>query len=83
MTMSKKKDRAWFVCPRWPALVSGHYSSDAEAARALRTSPKVAAMLRSQTPVARSTLLHLLQTFASRHPVGSPVADLVIDTRSR
>jgi hypothetical protein len=81
--MSKKKARAWFVCPQWEQLVSRHYASDAEAARALNTDPKVLARLRSRTPVAKSTLLRLLQVFASRHDVGAPIADLVIDTRSR
>lgn len=38
--MSKKKDRAWFVCPEWAALVSAHYASDVEAGRALKTDPK-------------------------------------------
>ena len=55
--MSKKKDRSWFVCPQWAELVSGQYASDAEAARALKTDPKVLAKLRSRTPVARSTAL--------------------------
>jgi hypothetical protein len=81
--MSKKKDRAWFVCPQWPTLVSGHYASDAEAARELKTDPKVLAKLRSGTPVAKSTLLRLLHTFASRHDIATPIADLVIDTRAR
>ena len=81
--MSKKNDRAWFVCPQWAALVSGHYASDAEAARALKTDPKVLARLRSGTPVAKSTLLRLLQVLASRHDVGAPIAYLVVDTRSR
>jgi hypothetical protein len=81
--MSKKKDRAWFVCPQWAELVSSHYASDAEAARALKTDPKVLARLRSRTPVAKSTLLRILQAFARRHDVGLPIANLVIDTRSR
>ncbi len=81
--MSKKKDRAWFVCPQWADLVSGHYASDVEAGRALKTDPKVLAKLRSRTPVARSTLLRSLQAFARLHDVGTPIADLVIDTRSR
>jgi len=81
--MSKKKDRSWFVCPQWAELVSDHYASDAEAARALKTDPKILARLRSRTPVAKSTLLRALQAFANRHDVGSPIADLVIDTRSR
>jgi septal ring-binding cell division protein DamX len=81
--MSKKKDRAWFVCPQWAELVSGHYASDAEAARALKTDPKVLARLRSRRPVAKSTVLRSLRVFACRHDVASPIADLVFDTRSR
>ncbi len=81
--MSKKKDRAWFVCPQWAALVSSHYASDAEAGRALKMDPKLVAKLRSRTPAAKSTVLRSLHALASRHDVGAPVADLVIDTRSR
>ena len=81
--MSKKKDRAWFVCPQWTTLTSRHYASDAEAGRALKTDPRVLARLRSGTPVAKSTMLRILQAFASRHDAGSPFADLVVDTRSR
>lgn len=81
--MSKKKNRAWFVCPHWAVLVSSHYASAAEASRALRTDPKILERLRSRTPVAKSTLLRALQAFAGAHDLGSPVADLVIDTRSR
>ena len=39
--MSKKKDRAWFVCRQWADLVSEHYASDTEASRALKVDPKV------------------------------------------
>lgn len=81
--MSKKKDRAWFVCPQWPDLVSGQYASDADAGRALETDPRVLARLRSRTPVAKSTLLRILQAFAARHDVGAPIIDLIIDTRAR
>ena len=80
--MSKKKDRAWFVCPQWAELVSGHYASNAEAARALKTDPKVLARLRSRTPVAKSTVRRALQAFAHRHDAGLRIADLVVDTRS-
>jgi hypothetical protein len=54
--MSKKKDRTWFCCPQWVDLVSQHYESDAEAARALKTDPKVLARLRTGIPVAKSSL---------------------------
>jgi hypothetical protein len=48
--MSAKKKRAWFVCPRWRTLIADHYSSDIEAARALRTDPRVLAKLRTGIP---------------------------------
>jgi hypothetical protein len=81
--MSKKKDRAWFVCRQWEDLVSQHYASDIEASRALKADPKVLAKLRSGTPVARSTLLKMLSRYSRQHDLGSAVADLVVDTRSR
>jgi hypothetical protein len=80
--MSKKKDRAWFVCPQWGDLVSQHYASDTEAGRALKTHPKVLTKLRGGTPVPKSTVLKMLRRFASRHALGPALADLVVDTRS-
>ena len=80
--MSKKNARAWFVCREWGDLVAKHYASDTEASRALDANPRVLAKLRSGTPVAKSTLLKILRRYATRHDLGSPLADLVIDTRS-
>ena len=79
--MSKKKDRAWFVCPQWTDMVSQFYATDIEASRALNSDLKVLAKLRSGTPVAKSTLLKMLRRYRRRHELNSPVADLVIDTR--
>jgi hypothetical protein len=81
--MSKKKDRAWFVCGQWADMVSPHYASDIEAGRALKADPKVMAKLRAGIPVPKSTLLRMLRRYANRHDLRSPVADLVVDTRSR
>ena len=81
--MSKKKDRAWFVCPQWAALVSAHYASDTEASRALKADTKVLTKLRAGTPVPKSTVLKMLRRLASRHNLGAALADLVVDTRSR
>jgi hypothetical protein len=81
--MSKKKDRAWYVCPQWPDLISRHYDSDAEAAQNLKTDAKVLAKLRAGTPVAKSSLRRVLTRYASRHPLDSPTGDLIIDTRTR
>ena len=80
--MSKKKDRAWFVCPQWPDLIDRHYPDDATAARALHADPKVLARLRQQTPVAKSTLLRMMQRLAGLHRLGVSVDALIVDTRS-
>jgi hypothetical protein len=81
--MSKKKDRAWFVCPQWGDLVSKHYASDTEAGWALKAHPKVLANLRTETPVPKSTVLKMLRRAANRHDLGAALPDLVADTRSR
>ena len=81
--MSKKKDRAWFVCPQWGDLVSQHYASDTEAGRALKADPMVLTKLRAGTPVPKSTVLKMLRRAASRHELGTALTGLVVDTRSR
>lgn len=81
--MSKKQDRAWFVCDAWAGLVSRHYPTDQEAARALDASPKLLAKLRTRTPVAKASVLKMLRRYAARHDLGSPAAVLVTDTRPR
>jgi hypothetical protein len=80
--MSKKKDRAWFICPQWTDLVSRHYANDIDAGRALKADPKVLAKLRSGTPVAKSSLLKVLRRYAGQHDLDSAVERLLVDTRS-
>jgi hypothetical protein len=80
--LSKKKDRAWFVCPRWAEFVAAHYAGDTEAGQSLKADAKVIAKLRSGTPVAKSTLLKMLRRFAQRHDLGASVDQLIVDTRS-
>jgi hypothetical protein len=81
--MSKKKDRAWFVCRAWPDIVSRHYASDVDAARALNVNPKLLTKLRAGTPVPKSSLLKMLRRYSSVYELGSPVVDLIVDMRSR
>jgi hypothetical protein len=81
--MSKKKDRAWFVCPQWNDLISQNYASDTAAGLALKAHPKILTKLREGTPVPKSTVLKMLRRLASRHNLGTDLADLVVDTRSR
>jgi hypothetical protein len=80
--MSKKKDRAWFVCRTWPEIISRHYATDAEAARALHADPKVLAKLRAGTPVAKATVMKMLRRVAAHHELAEPAAALVRDTRT-
>ena len=80
--MSKKKDRAWFVCPQWGDLISQHYASDTEAGVALKADPKVLTKLRAGIAVPKSTVLKMLRRYATRHDLGMALADLVVDTRS-
>jgi hypothetical protein len=79
--MSKKKDRGWFVCPQWGEMVLRHYADDAEAARALGIDVKVVTRVHQGTPVARSTLLKLLQRFGRMHRLAGPVVDFIVDNR--
>ena len=79
--MSKKKDRAWFVCRQWADMVSQHYPNDIAAGLALKADPKVLAKLRSGTPVAKSTMFKMLRRYAGQHDLGAAAADLVVDTR--
>jgi hypothetical protein len=81
--MSKKKDRAWFVCPQWDELVSQHYDSDTAVGQALNAHPKLLTKLRARTPVPKSTVLKMLRRLQSRHDLGAALGDLVVDTRSR
>jgi hypothetical protein len=78
-----KKSRAWFICPEWKTLVARHYPSDGTAAAALQTSPRVVAKLRSETPVAKSTLLKVLRRSAPKHLAGVTPARLIVDIRRR
>jgi hypothetical protein len=81
--MSKKKDRAWFICPQWAELTSQHYVGADELSQSLKVDPKVREKLRSRTPVARSTLLKILRRFAEGHDLGRAAEELIVDTRSR
>ena len=81
--MSIKKSRAWFVCRQWPKLVSQHYANDVAVGRALGVDIRVLAKLRVRSPVAKSTILHALRSYAAWHDPGLRIVELVVDTRAR
>ena len=63
--MAKKKDRAFFICPRWNEIRN---PPEVETA-AIRIDKKILAAIEAGRPVARSTLRKAL--LAVRHTTGS------------
>ena len=63
--------------------MSRHYANDADAAHGLNADTKQLAKLRAATPLPKSTVERVPRRYAARHELGSPVTDLVVDTRTR
>jgi len=80
--MSKKKDRAWFVCRTWADIVSRHYATDTDAGARLTSMRNSWRSYGPARPSRNRVLLKTLRRYASRHELESPMADLVTDTRS-
>lgn len=76
--MAKKKDRAFFVCPRWNEVAPEGAAIDAKTL----TDAKTLAAIKAGRPVARSTLRRAL--IAVRRATGSmfDVDSYVVDQRS-
>lgn len=80
--MAKKKDRAFFICPRWNEVAGGNATPGAGPRGPSRVHDKVVAAIKSGQPVARSTLRKAL--LAVRHASGS-VLDVdvyIVDQRA-
>ena len=54
--MAKKKDRAFFVCPRWNELAGDAQAGSSGVTVPIRVHAKNLAAIKEQRPVARSTL---------------------------
>lgn len=78
--MAKKRDRAFFICPRWSEVLAETRQLDGQTID-IDLSPKTAAAIEEGRPVARSTLRKAL--FAVRRASGSmfDVDDLIVDRR--
>jgi hypothetical protein len=74
--MAKKKDRAFFICPRWNEVVPSGTSTP------IRVHEKTLAAIIGGRPVARSTLRKAL--LAAREASGSmfDVATYIVDQRT-
>ena len=71
--MTKKKDRAYFTCPRW---------SDVANAPGLDINPKVLAAIKNGQPVARSTLRAALAAARTASGVSFDIDAYIVDRRT-
>ncbi len=78
--MAKKRDRAFFICPRWKEVLAATRGADGRTID-IDLSPRTSAAIEEGRPLARSTLRKAL--FAVRRASGSmfDVDDLIVDRR--
>jgi hypothetical protein len=67
--MAKKKDRAFFICPRWNEVADAPAIGTSGVTTAIRINGKILAAIKEGRPVARSTLRKAL--LVVRHATGS------------
>jgi hypothetical protein len=80
--MARKKDRAFYICPRWNEIASAPRSAVGQSG-STRGTDKIVAAIRDGQPVARSTLRKAL--LAARYASGSmfDVDDYMVDRRTQ
>jgi hypothetical protein len=80
--MAKKKERAFFVCPRWNDVADVSRAGSTGAATPIAVHPKTLAAIRQGEPLARSTLRKALTL--ARHASGSmfDVDSYIVDRRT-
>lgn len=60
--MAKKKDRAFFICPRWNEVAEAPWIGASATSTPIRVNEKTLAAIKGGRPVARSTLRKALLT---------------------
>ena len=80
--MAKKKDRAFFICPRWNEVVEPLRIGGTGISTPIRVNEKTLAAIKGGRPVARSTLRKAL--LAARQASGSmfDIAAYIVDQRT-
>jgi hypothetical protein len=80
--MSKKKDRAFFICPRWNEVADTSRLAASSMTTPIRGNEKNLTAIRAGRPVARSTLRKAL--LAARQASGSmfDVDAYIVDQRT-
>jgi hypothetical protein len=80
--MAKKKDRAFFICPRWNEVADAARIGAPGVTTPIRVNEKTLAAIKGGRPVARSTLRKAL--LAARQASGSmfDVDTYIVDQRT-
>jgi hypothetical protein len=80
--MAKKKDRAFFICPRWNEVVEPLRIGGTGISTPIRVNEKTLAAIKGGRPVARSTLRKAL--LAARQASGSmfDIDAYIVDQRT-
>jgi hypothetical protein len=80
--MAKKKDRAFFICPRWNEVEEAIQIGASGRMTPIRVNEKTLTTIKGGRPVARSTLRKAL--LAARHASGSmfDVDAYIVDQRT-
>ena len=77
--MGRKKDRAFFICPRWRELAGG--DDKLQLARSLRSDPRTIDKIASRTPVAYSTLYGVLSVLRATRDIKLEPESCIVDKR--
>ena len=81
--MAKKKDRAFFVCPRWNELATAPNVANSPIVNGLTPgSTKTVLAIKNGQPVARSTLRKALQAVSRASGVMLDVESYIVDQRT-
>ncbi len=80
--MAKKKDRAFFICPRWNEVAASPRIGTSDATTPIRVNEKILAAIKEGRPIARSTLRKAL--LAVRQATGSmfDIDAYIVDQRT-
>ena len=80
--MAKKKDRAFFVCPRWNEVADALRTGSSDATTPTRVNGKVLTAIKAGQPVARSTLRKALLAAGQASGPMIDVDSYIVDQRT-
>lgn len=81
--MAKKKDRAFFICPRWTDVADAGRREGGGTTARVPVNEKILSAIRGGRPVARSTLRKALLAVRSASRSTFEVDAYIVDQRGR